>query len=58
MSDLDDKALDQLKADCVFMRNLSEAYPHRQEYERAYEFAQRKVQAREREIFCSVKEIE
>jgi hypothetical protein len=50
------KNLSQLKADCVSMRGLAYAYPDNKAYQIAYEFAQRKVQAKEREIFCSVKE--
>ena len=50
------KNLAQLKMDCLNTRALSEAYPDNKAYQIAYEQAQRKVQAREREVFCSVKE--
>jgi len=49
------RTLPQLKADCVAVRNLCEYCP-RQEYVRAYEFVQRKIEAAEMELFCDVKE--
>ena len=49
------KTLAGLKADCVFARRRAEANPSKH-LERKYDIAQRAVQAREREVFCEIKE--
>ena len=47
------KNLANLKADCLNVRMLAENYPDNQQYQIDYEKAQRAVEAKEREVFCS-----
>jgi hypothetical protein len=48
--------LADLKSHCMITRNLSLSYPNNKEHKRRYKLAQRAVQAKEREVFCSIEE--
>jgi hypothetical protein len=50
--------LANLKSACVSARSRADKYPDSQPLQRAYELAQRKVMAAERQLFCEVKEID
>jgi hypothetical protein len=50
------KTLSRLKSICITTRTLSEKEPDSKPLQRAYELAQRAVDAKEREVFCSIKE--
>jgi hypothetical protein len=56
MSREESRTLANLKADCVLIRGLTEAYPNNRHFANAYEFIQRKIETREREVFCDIQE--
>ncbi len=50
------KNLANLNTDRMLNRNLAKAYPGNQKYQRDAEKAKRAVAAKEREMFCDIKE--
>ena len=50
------KTLAELKAECLDRRKVTEKWPNIGIFHIDYELAQRAVQAREREVFCEIKE--